>query len=379
MEISPDIVVLSGGSGGANLAQGLVENLGHRRQAIIGATWDNGGSTGLLRDRAPEAVGDLRRIIDAVGQADTTHLNTRFSSRDLSELDEAVAQFDQVVSVPGMAARQVGLTIDAAYRVGHEVNKASQRGIRGHTLGNFILAGLAQEQGILSAVRTLSIAVRAQADIYPAVIGPCCIEMDDGGVKIRGEHAIDTHSVQHPYDAYVYFREGVSPSSLAYQALSQARLVVAAPGSPYTSIAPGLRAFREALAEQQARGGLFAGVANLVNMPHDTGGWRVSDYARTHRNHARRPFDVILHNSNYQDLPDAARNRAVQRHEPDEGEGSPQVISSNFVGHATVKDANDSAVRTEVTHDKRALAEALEEILLTSGTTPRRATISVSS
>lgn len=368
---APDIVVLGGGSGGANVAQGLVESLAHRKQVVIGATWDSAGSSGLLRDRAPEAVGDLRRIIEAVGEAENTHLNTRFSNRDQSELDKAIAQFEEAVGGPDANSRVASAT-EAARRVGQEANKSSRTGIRGHTLGNFILAGLAEEQGILSAIKILSTTVRTRAEVYPAIVGPQEIEMDDGGMKIRGEHAIDTHSVQHPYDAFVYFRNGIAPSSLAYQALSQARMVVAPPGSPYTSIAPGLRAFKQALAEQQAAGGLFVGITNLVNMPHDTDGWRVSDYARTHRNHAGRPFDVILHNSNYTDLPEALRDHAVQRYEPGEGDGYSQVISSNLVGQVTVKDENDSVIRTEIVHDRHAVAEALEEVLLTSGVAQRQ-------
>lgn len=358
---------MGGGSGGANMARGLVEALPEQDIVVIGGTWDDGGSTGKLKRHTPEGVGDLRRLIGAVGASAEVEawLNTRFETEDVGGLHRSIKAFKQAVRDADIRVTDGTLdTVKAtALRVGEDSHHRFQRGIYGHTLGNFMLAGLAAEQGIQSGVHTLGTAVGARATVLPAVVGPQQLELDDGGFKVYGEHAIDTYPIQHPFDARISFRRVVSPSTVAARALARAKMFVAAPGSPYTSIAPGLVAYRSALAEQAGNNGLFVGISNLYNNDHDTPGYRVSDYARVYGIHARRRLDIMFHNDNYDGLPPLIRDQHVERHTPDEGPGHPQMISGNYVGEPTTQSSSDEMLRTHVEHDSLAVVHDIGEIL----------------
>ncbi len=325
----PRTVVIGGGTGQSTLLRGLKEHTSNLT-AIV-AVADDGGSSGVLREELGiPPVGDIRRCLAALADAELLVgevLEHRF------------------------AGRPADTGADAGGSLG------------GHTVGNILLAAMTQihdgdfEEGVRQANRVL--AVRGQ--VLPAAATPLTMHarMHDGRV-IDGQSLI-AKSVG-------IERAWVTPPDVpacddALAAIAEAELIVLGPGSLYTSLLPSLllRQIRDAVAASAA---LRVFVCNVATQPGETTGLDLADHVEALVAHAGPDIvDVVLANNRIVSAgmlrPPA---RPVGLTWPPDLAVPPRLVLDDVVDQ-------DAAQR----HDSRRVAAAVMRIYERDGSARRRA------
>ncbi len=191
------VAALGGGKGLEKLVQAL--KLQDVDFAAVVTTTDNGGSTGKLRRKLGiPAVGDLRRVIDA-----------------LSPMGFAYTV---------MEARNTG-----------------------HPPGNLILAELTLKYGIERAARLYRRLLRVKEAVVPAVVNSCnLVAVADGRLVFGEEKIAETEGIEK-----LWIEPDPVPARYALKELKKASVAVLGPGSFFTSILPHLAVeeLKELLAE----------------------------------------------------------------------------------------------------------------------------------
>jgi uncharacterized cofD-like protein len=261
------VAALGGGTGLPNVLRGLCSLLyagaprGHAdgaadRLVAIVTTTDDGGSSGRLRrEFGGIPPGDIRNCLAAVS-------------------DNASILTDMF-----------------QYRFG-----AGDR-LQGHALGNLILLALAEITGdFTKGVEIAARVVGARGRILPATADPVTLsaELLDGRVVV-GERAI----VQAGSSIARLSLVPGAPRSIgaALDALRQADLIVAGPGSLYTSILPPLLV-PDVLEAVRGADATRVFVLNLMTEPGETDGFdaaRHLDVLCTHL--GEQPFDYVIFNT----------------------------------------------------------------------------------
>jgi uncharacterized cofD-like protein len=267
----PKIVAIGGGTGMPQLLRGLRE-YSDDITAIVTVADDGGSSGRLRRQMGLLPPGDFRNNIAALSEAEdlmTRLFQFRFASQEFSERTEEASP------------------------------------LAGHSFGNLFIAAMASvtggfESGIAESSRVL--AVRGQ--VLPSTLEhlTLCAEVsyvDDHGrdqwVVVEGESAITSHPgrVQRAF----LKPENARAYPAAVQAILQADLIVAGPGSFYTSVMPNLLvpSIREAICAAEASK-IF--ICNVATQPGETEGYTVSDHMRHLRLHTGQAFQAVLANDN---------------------------------------------------------------------------------
>lgn len=225
MTVGPRTVAIGGGTGCSTLLRGLRRRT-HELTAVV-TVFDNGGSTGLLRQELGcPGLGDLRRCLG-------------------------------VLSTPS-----------ALWESTLEHRFPADQGFVGHTLGNLLLAGLWQQFGDLQkATEQAARLLRLKGSVVPVSVdnAQLCARLQDGSVQV-GEETIDArHAGDIPINE-VFLDRDVSANPVAVQAIHSAELIVLGPGDLYTSVLPSLLVpgIPEAIRTSSAR---KVYVCNLVNKP----------------------------------------------------------------------------------------------------------------
>ena len=271
-ERGPKIVVLGGGHGLSTLLRGLKEHTSNLTAIVTVA--DDGGSSGRLRrELGVLPPGDFRNCIAALAddEALTTHL--------------------------------------FQYRFG------SGSGLNGHSFGNLFISAMAEvtgsfERAILESGRVLAV----QGQVLPSTLMNVTLTADltRGGSsedssaplasyggrlsRVSGESRIPQAegAIQRVYldpaDAAAY------PG--AVHALLNADMIVAGPGSLYTSVLPNLLV--PAIAQAvEASTACKVYVCNVATQRGETEGYSVADHVDALRGHVGRSlFPVVLANDN---------------------------------------------------------------------------------
>lgn len=170
-------------------------------------------------------------------------------------------------------------------------------GLSGHALGNLILTALAEVTR--DATRAIAIAARvvgARGTVLPATIDPVSLaaELEDGRV-VEGETAIVTSGAGIRRLSLVPAAPACSDA--AADVIRRADIIVAGPGSLYTSILPPLLVpeLRDAIRETSA---VRVFVLNLMTEPGETVGFSGPKHLEVVRDHLGfQPFDVVLFNT----------------------------------------------------------------------------------
>lgn len=272
------IVAIGGGTGLSTLLRGLKQFVhadGERSishlSAIVTVT-DEGGSSGVLRkELSILPPGDVRNCIVALAEEE------RLLSRVFS------------------------------YRFSPESP------LRGHSLGNLLLAALTDltgnfESAILAASEVLAI----RGEIYPSTLADIrlrarCTDGTElfGETAIAGDHFVGAEVPLHASIERLSIEPpDVVPVDRALEAIREADLIVIGPGSLYTSILPNLviQALGEAV--RKARG-LRVYICNVMTQPGETDGYTAEAHLQAIVDHAglvadvvvvhgRRPSDAIL-------------------------------------------------------------------------------------
>jgi uncharacterized cofD-like protein len=250
------VVALGGGTGLPAVLRGLrglVSRGAICELTAIVAMSDDGGSSGRLRrSRGIPPPGDVRNCLVALAESEAL-LAALFQHR-----------YD------------------------------GRRGLGGHTLGNLILAALAEQTGsFLRAVEVSSQVLRTAGRILPVTLENVRLEAElVDGSRITGESAIDRSRRRVERVALVPGDARAAPGVI--EAITAADLVVLGPGSLFTSVVPAL-VLEEVAAALRTTRALRVLVGNLVTEGAATGGMGLSDHVLAIELAARGPvIDALL-------------------------------------------------------------------------------------
>lgn len=250
----PKIVAIGGGTGLSVLLRGLKDYTSNIT-AIVSVA-DDGGSSGRLRgELGILPPGDLRNCLVALA--------------DREKIMEELLEY----------RFQNGTTL------------------AGHTVGNLLLAGLAELKGDFHlAIQELSRVLAVRGKVIPATVTPPVLgaELVDGEI-IWGQSKI-AHS---PKKIKRVFLKPDNCNALpeALEAIQEADLIVLSPGSLYTSIIPNLliKDIKEALLMAKAP---VIYVCNVATQEGETAGYTVSQHVKGIRKHSGdKLIDIVVVNT----------------------------------------------------------------------------------
>ncbi len=231
--MSKRIVTIGGGKGQSALLRELRAFKDVHLSAIV-STFDNGGSTGILRDeRGIVAVGDVRRCFAAL----------------------------------------------AGERLEEEWNARDEQG---HAQGNLILADAIEQHGtLLEALDEMQVLYDPAGRVIPVSEDPAELIADLGNTTLVGEESIDTgeERVGTDIDHLRLNPADVRLSEAATEAVTAADMIVLTMGDLYTSLLPNLLVAGLSAAIL-ARGVPVVYVCNRTTKPGETDGYAVSDFVR---------------------------------------------------------------------------------------------------
>ncbi len=261
----PRIVAIGGGTGLSTLLRGLKEHTSHLTAVV--AVADDGGSSGVLREELGiPPVGDIRRCIAALADAEPL----------MNELLE--------YRFPGTAT-------DSAPAAGGPLG--------GHAIGNLLIAAMtAVEDGDFEeGVRQMNRVLAVRGQVLPATATPLTLhaELADGTI-IDGQSRIARASAI--VRAWVT-PEGVRASEDALAAIAEAELIIVGPGSLYTSLLPSLMLpeIRDAIA---ASGAVRVYVCNVATQAGETAGFDLAAHLEALVAHVGGGvIDAVLANSQF--------------------------------------------------------------------------------
>jgi uncharacterized cofD-like protein len=262
---APRVVAIGGGTGLSTLLRGLKAHTPHITAIVTVA--DDGGSSGRLRrELGVLPPGDFRNCIAALAD------------------DEAL------------------ITQLFQYRFGRGES------LNGHSFGNLLITALAEvsgsfERAILEAGRVLAV----QGRILPSTLEDVTLVADlrSAGAledaparleRVQGESAIP--KAGQPIERVSLQPDGVHAYPEAVRAILKADLVIAGPGSLFTSVLPNLlvTGIRQAVTASRA---IRVYVCNVATQPGETDGYDVGQHVGALQRHVGRAlFPYVLANSN---------------------------------------------------------------------------------
>jgi uncharacterized cofD-like protein len=266
-QLGPRIVALGGGTGLSMLLSGLKAYTDHITAIVTVA--DDGGSSGKLRkELGVLPPGDFRNCIAAL--ADDESLTTQLFQYRFPSLSG---------------------------------ESTSVGALEGHSFGNLFISAMASvtgsfEKALVESGRVL--AIRGQ--IFPSTLQDVtlCADLVDEEASVRrvaGESAIPEARL--PIER-VYFEPGsVAAYPQALRAILDAELIIAGPGSLFTSVLPNLLV-DDILRAIRASSALKVYVCNVATQPGETEGFTLDDHVRAIERHTgEEVFPFVLANNNF--------------------------------------------------------------------------------
>ncbi|MFN2269757.1 MAG: uridine diphosphate-N-acetylglucosamine-binding protein YvcK [Anaerolineae bacterium] len=271
----PKVVALGGGHGLSTLLRGLKQYTSNITAIVTVA--DDGGSSGRLRrELGVLPPGDFRNCIASL--ADDEALTTcLFQYRFPSTTPE---------TGPSTALR----------------TSANGNGLDGHSFGNLFITAMAEvtgsfERAILESGRVLAIRGRVMPSTLRDVTLMADLQTEPAGVsRVAGESNITEarEAIER-----VYLEPDNAPAyPEAVHALLEADLIVAGPGSLYTSVLPNLLVPDIARAIRASKA-LKVYVCNVATQRGETEGYTAGDHVAALETHVGKDlFQLVLVNDN---------------------------------------------------------------------------------
>lgn len=234
VEESLDAVVIGGGTG-APVSIRTLMSLGISTDAVV-AMADDGGSTGILRDKANVTPpGDIRKCIAAFADDPTDPLVRAFKYR-FSVADD-------------------------------------------HALGNLLLAALEDASGSFpEAIRICERLVKAQGHVLPSTLDHVTLSARTRDGRMLDGQAVACHSKTALESVRLESEGGVIRAYRpAVKAIERADLIVLGPGSLFTSIIPNLLVPGIVDAIQRSRGSVLF-VCSLADVQGETWGLSAKEH-----------------------------------------------------------------------------------------------------
>ena len=292
------VVTIGGGTGSSVLLRGLKSYADRIDITAIVTTFDDGGSSGRLRNEfGVPALGDLRRCIAALLPEDAEYyvvesmLEHRFSS---------------------------GGSMD------------------GHSLGNLILLGMWQRYGSLSdAVASIGSSLHLAGRVVPVSDEPShlCAELKDGTL-IQGESAVGDRNEDLFGVSRIYLDPSVNANPNALAAILKADVVVLGPGDLFASVIPNLLpdGVIEAISQSSCR---ILQVCNIAKKAGEVGRYAASDFVKSVNRYlgkADKQVDAVLVNK-----PELGTTRDIRPVECDDEVG---VLVDNVLAQRVSDETN---------------------------------------
>jgi uncharacterized cofD-like protein len=260
---APKVVAIGGGTGLSTLLRGLKAHTPHITGIVTVA--DDGGSSGRLRrELGLLPPGDFRNCIAALAD------------------DEAL------------------ITQLFQYRFGQG------NGLNGHSFGNLFIMALAAVTGSFErAIEEAGQVLAIRGRILPSTLEDVTLVADlalapgtdSGGLtRVRGESAIP--KAGQPIERIFLRPERARAYPEAVRAILGAEVIVAGPGSLFTSVLPNLliEGIRQAVSVSSA---LRIYVCNVATQPGETDGFDVGQHVMTLQRHVGQDlFPCVLVNNN---------------------------------------------------------------------------------
>ncbi len=294
----PRIVAIGGGTGLSTLLRGLKEHTSNLTAVV--AVADDGGSSGVLREELGiPPVGDIRRCIAALADAEPL-MNELLQYR-----------------FPGRAS-------DPAPEAGGWLG--------GHAVGNLLIAAMTAVEGgdFEEGVRQMNRVLAVRGQVLPATATPLTLhaELTDGTV-IDGQSRIA--------GASAIVRAWVTPDDVrasedALAAIAEAELIVLGPGSLFTSLLPSLLLpeIRDAIG---ASGAVRVYICNVATQQGETTGYDLAAHVEALVGHVGSGIvDAVLANNQFgARVPDDYPAEPVRLRWPPSMAAPPRLILDDVV------------------------------------------------
>lgn len=255
MVSKPKVVVIGGGTGSFTVLSGLKE-LNIDLTALVDMA-DNGGSTGLLRDEfGVLPPGDVRQCLVALSDAPQS-LRNLFNFR-----------------FPANGP------------------------LGGHSFGNLFLSAVEiMTDNFLESIKMASEVLNIRGRVVPVTTQKCQLVMETIEGRTIGQLAVDEKQLPIGCRPKIYLKPKAAITDEAKSAISEADLIVIAPGNLYTSIIPALLV--EGMSESIRRSkAMVLYISNLVNKPNNTANFRVTDYvSEIQKIIGEGAIDYVLYNT----------------------------------------------------------------------------------
>ena len=270
----PKIVALGGGTGLSTLLRGLKEHT-DKLTAIVTVADDGGSSGRLRRELGVLPPGDFRQCIAAL--ADSEPLMTSLMQ----------------------------------YRFG------SGSGLEGHSFGNLLIVAMAGITGSFErALRESSRVLAVRGQILPSTLRNvtlCAETRTPEWERVTGESEITQRGTLARIERVYLEPEHAPAYPDAVRALLDADLIIAGPGSLYTSVLPNLLVedIQNAL---RASNAAKIYICNIATQPGETDGFSIEDHFAALEQHVGKGiFSHVFANDNYRvNFPGDSLSQMVQ-------------------------------------------------------------------
>jgi uncharacterized cofD-like protein len=320
-----NITVIGGGTGSSNVLKGLKEYRDLDLTVIVG-TMDDGGSNAVIRDELGLLpLSDLRKSIIALSEDSDKGL--------IREL--------------------------FTYRF------PEGRGLKGHTLGNLLMAAMTDITGSeVGAIEAFKYLFEIRANIYPVTLDDAKLvaEYEDGS-KIEGEHLIDEPKEDKKIKKF-YLSNEVRAYEGALRAIEKSDYIIIGPGDLYTTTLAVLIVPEVSQALQESKAKIIF-IPNLMSKKGQTRGLTHKDMVELVERYIGTRVDYVLLNNG--ELPQKALKRYLNEgehtFEDDLGQNGRIIIRKDLVANSVIKkDKGDKLVRSLIRHDPEKLGKELYKI-----------------
>lgn len=310
-----NVVAVGGGTGLSTLLKGLKNIDSFEITAVVSVT-DEGGSSGKLRKELNvPPPGDVRNNIVA-----------------LAKDEDLLAKL-----------------------MSYRFNEGS---LKGHSLGNLIIAALTKIEGSFSeAIRILERVLAIKGRVLPVSEDHArLVAKFEDGEEVIGETNIVRKGgkivevrLDRPIDAL--------PEVL--EAIERADIIVFGPGSLYTSIITNVlvNGVKDAIKRSKAK---KIYVCNLMTQPGETAGYRVSDHVKELEKYLEQSIDFVLVNTRKpsEEVLERYRKEGSDFVEIDAENIQNTILAEPFL--AEIVDPSDG--QRKIRHDSAKLADVIERI-----------------
>jgi uncharacterized cofD-like protein len=321
------VTLIGGGTGPYGILRGLKAHP-DLDLAVIVTMFDDGGSTGTLRDELGALPpGDVRQCLVALSD----------ESEDWRDI------FD--------------------------FRWAEGEGLKGHSLGNLIITALEKKhKSFEKALEVAKRILKVRGDVIPVTLDNICLVAETPiGKRIIGEHNIDLK--KQPIKS-LSFRPEPSVNPKAIERILKSDLIVICPGDLYTSILPNLmvRSMANAICVSNA---LKVYVCNIMTQKMHTAGFRVINFVELLEKYLGQKdiFDYVFYNTK-------TPSRKFLASYLQEGESPVKFLRKDFSRRKTKfvgqdflsqkipqKVEGDNLKRALIRHDPYEVALALKKLL----------------